>query len=309
MSQPNQYQLLKQRRFAPFFSVQFLGAMNDNVFKNALLILFAFQTVQITTLDSNTLVNLAAGLFILPFFLFSATFGQFADKYEKAHLIQITVLLEALIMAIGAVGFYYRNLALLMSALFLGGVQSALFGPVKYSILPQHLKPEELTGGNGLVEMGTFVAILIGTILGGLLIADRVWGTTWVSIATIAFSCLGFAVSFLIPRSPPPDPNLKINWNPVTETARSLKFARSNRTVFLSMLGISWFWFYGATFLAQFPNYAKDVLGGDEQVVTLMLVLFSIGIGAGSLLCERLSGRKVEIGLVPFGSIGLTVFG
>ncbi len=309
MSQPNQYQLLKQRRFAPFFSVQFLGAMNDNVFKNALLILFAFQTVQITTLESNTLVNLSAGLFILPFFLFSATFGQFADKYEKAHLIQITVLLEALIMAIGAVGFYYRNLALLMSALFLGGVQSALFGPVKYSILPQHLKPEELTGGNGLVEMGTFVAILIGTILGGLLIADRVWGTTWVSIATIAFSCLGFAVSFLIPRSPPPDPNLKINWNPVTETARSLKFARSNRTVFLSMLGISWFWFYGATFLAQFPNYAKDVLGGDEQVVTLMLVLFSIGIGAGSLLCERLSGRKVEIGLVPFGSIGLTVFG
>jgi 1-acyl-sn-glycerol-3-phosphate acyltransferase len=309
MTQPNQYQLLKQRRFAPYFCVQFLGAMNDNVFKNALLILFAFQTTQITTLDSNTLVNLAAGLFILPFFLFSATFGQFADKYEKAHLIQITVLLEALIMAMGAVGFYLRDLTLLMSALFLGGVQSALFGPVKYSILPQHLKREELTGGNGLVEMGTFVAILIGTILGGLLIADRTSGTTWVSITTISFSCLGFAISFLIPRSPPPDPNLKINWNPVTETLGNLKFATRNRTVFLSMLGVSWFWFYGATFLAQFPNYAKDTLGGNEQVVTIMLVLFSIGIGTGSLLCERLSGRKVEIGLVPFGSIGLTLFG
>jgi 1-acyl-sn-glycerol-3-phosphate acyltransferase len=309
MSQPNQYQLLKQRRFAPFFWVQFLGAMNDNVFKNALLILIAFQTASLSTMDSGTLINLAAGLFILPFFLFSATFGQFADKYEKAHLIQVTVLIEAVIMVMGAIGFYLQSITLLMSALFLGGVQSALFGPVKYSILPQHLKPEELTGGNGLVEMGTFVAILIGTILGGLLIADRESGTRWVSIATISFSCLGFAVSFLIPRSPPPAPDLRINWNPVTETAGNLKFARMNRTVFLSMLGISWFWFYGATFLSQFPNYAKDVLGGNEEVVTIMLVLFSIGIGTGSLLCERLSGRKVEIGLVPFGSIGLTLFG
>lgn len=309
MTHPNQYQLLKERRFAPYFCVQFLGAMNDNVFKNALLILFAFQTTQITSLDSNTLINLAAGLFILPFFLFSATFGQFADKYEKAHLIQITVLIEAVIMVMGAVGFYLQSLSLLLSALFLGGVQSALFGPVKYSILPQHLKREELTGGNGLVEMGTFVAILIGTILGGLLIGDRQMGTTWVAIATISFSCLGFAISFLIPRSPPPDPALKINWNPVTETLGNLRFAKKNRTVFLSMLGISWFWFYGATFLSQFPNYAKNVLGGNEQVVTIMLVLFSIGIGVGSLLCERLSGRKVEIGLVPFGSIGLTLFG
>jgi 1-acyl-sn-glycerol-3-phosphate acyltransferase len=309
MSQPNQYQLLKQRRFAPFFWVQFLGAMNDNVFKNALLILIAFQTASLSTMDSGTLINLAAGLFILPFFLFSATFGQFADKYEKAALIQATVLIEAVIMVMGAIGFYLQSITLLMSALFLGGVQSALFGPVKYSILPQHLKPEELTGGNGLVEMGTFVAILIGTILGGLLIADRESGTRWVSIATISFSCLGFAVSFLIPRSPPPAPDLRINWNPVTETAGNLKFARMNRTVFLSMLGISWFWFYGATFLSQFPNYAKDVLGGNEEVVTIMLVLFSIGIGTGSLLCERLSGRKVEIGLVPFGSIGLTLFG
>ncbi|MGH8729004.1 MAG: MFS transporter [Burkholderiales bacterium] len=309
MTQPNQYQLLKERRFAPFFSVQFLGAMNDNVFKNALLILIAFQTASLSSVNSGTLINLAAGLFILPFFLFSATFGQFADKYEKGHLIQITVLIEAVIMVLGAFGFYLKSIELLMSALFLGGVQSALFGPVKYSILPQHLKREELTGGNGLVEMGTFVAILIGTILGGLLIADRESGTTWVSIATISFSCLGFALSFLIPRSPPPVPDLKINWNPVTETARNIKFARTNRTVFLSMVGISWFWFYGATFLSQFPNYAKDVLGGNEQVVTIMLVLFSIGIGAGSLLCERLSGRKVEIGLVPFGSIGLTLFG
>ena len=187
------------------------------------------------------------------------------------------------------------------------GLHSTIFGPVKYSILPQHLKVEELVGGNGLVEMGTFLAILLGTVLGGVLIAQE-RSATLVSIAVIAIACAGYLASRAVPSAPPAAPDLKINWNPFTETWANLQFTRGNRTVFLSVLGISWFWFYGATLLAQFPNYCKDVLGGDEHVATMMLTTFSIGVGAGSLLCERLSGHKVEIGLVPFGSIGLTLF-
>jgi MFS family permease len=195
-----------------------------------------------------------------------------------------------------------------MVALFLMGLQSTLFGPVKYAYLPQHLKAEELMGGNGLVESGTFVAILLGTIMGGLLIGIPSGGAAWVSFATVMLACLGYLLSRGVPHSPAPAPDLKINWNPLTETWANLRFLRTNRTVFLSILGISWFWFYGALFLSQFPNYGKEILGGNEYVVTLLLALFSIGIGAGSLLCERMSGKKVEIGLVPFGSIGLTVF-
>ena len=307
MSQTSQYRLLRERRFLPFFCTQFLGAFNDNVYKNALIILFAFHAAALTTLSSGTLVNLCAGLFILPFFLFSATAGQLADKYDKARIIRYVKLFEIGIMCIGAAGFLYQNLTLLIGALFLMGLHSTVFGPVKYSILPQHLRLEELVGGNGLVEMGTFVAILLGTVLGGLLIAQRN-AASLVSIAVIGIACAGYLSSRGVPSAPAAAPDLKINWNPFTETWANLQFTRGNRTVFLSVLGISWFWFYGATLLAQFPNYCRDVLGCDEHVATVMLTTFSIGVGAGSLLCERLSGRKVEIGLVPFGSIGLTVF-
>lgn len=308
MSGSSQFSLLGERRFAAFFGVQFLGALNDNVYKNALIIMIAFHAVTLTTLDTGLLVNLCAGLFILPFFLFSATAGQLADKYEKSRIIRLVKLLEIGIMVLGAAGFLLQNLVLLMLALFLMGLQSTMFGPVKYAYLPQHLKPEELVGGNGLVEMGTFVAILLGTILGGLLIGIRAGGAIWVAAAVMVLACAGYALSRSVPHSPAPSPDLPVNWNPLTETWANLGFLRTNRTVFLSVLGVSWFWFYGALFLSQFPNYGKDVLGGNEYVVTLLLALFSIGIGAGSLLCERLSGRKVEIGLVPFGSIGLTVF-
>jgi 1-acyl-sn-glycerol-3-phosphate acyltransferase len=308
MSESGQFSLLRERRFAAFFGVQFLGALNDNVYKNALVIMLAFQALHLTTLDSGLLVNLCAGLFILPFFLFSATAGQLADKYEKSRIIRLVKLLEIGIMVMGAAGFITQNLPLLMLALFLMGLQSTMFGPVKYAYLPQHLRPEELVGGNGLVETGTFVAILLGTILGGLLIGIQGSGAAWVSVAVITLAVAGYALSRGVPHSPAPAPDLRINWNPLTETWANLKFLRTNRTVFLSILGVSWFWFYGALFLSQFPNYGKDVLGGNEYVVTLLLALFSIGIGTGSLLCERLSGRKVEIGLVPFGSIGLTVF-
>ena len=307
MSGHSQFELLRERRFLPFFCTQFLGAFNDNVYKNALVIMLAFHAASVTSMSSGMLVNLCAGLFILPFFLFSATAGQLADKYEKSAIIRYVKLFEIVIMVIGSFGFVHKNLSLLIGALFLMGLHSTIFGPVKYSILPQHLKAEEIVGGNGMVEMGTFLAILVGTILGGLLVAQEQFPIL-VSAAVIGTACLGYLASRGIPAAPPAAPELKINWNPLSETWASFKFTKQNRTVFLSVLGISWFWFYGATLLAQFPNYCKDVLGGNEHVATLMLTMFSVGVGAGSLLCERLSGHKVEIGLVPFGSIGLTVF-
>jgi 1-acyl-sn-glycerol-3-phosphate acyltransferase len=308
MSETSQFALLRERRFAPFFGVQFLGALNDNVFKQALVILLAYQTASFTSLSSDVLQNVAQALFILPFFLFSATAGQLADKYEKSRLISVTVAIELVVMALGAVGFFMHSIGLLLAALFLGGVQSALFGPVKYAILPQQLKETELVGGNGLVEMGTSIAILLGMVLGGWLVSRAGWGVAAVAFTTVAISATGLLLSRYIPLAPAADPDLKINWNLFTETWRNFQFMRGNRTVFLSILGISWFWFFGAMFITQFPNLSKNVLAGDEHVVTLLLVVFSIGIGAGSLLCERLSGHKIEIGLVPFGSIGMTLF-
>src|SRR6266853_3907305 len=307
MSQPSQYELLRQRRFLPFFLTQFLGAFNDNVYKNALVILLAFHAASLSRLDANTLSNLAQALFILPFFLFSATAGQIADKLEKSFLIRMVKLAEIAIMALGAMGLYWRNLSLLLAALFLMGLHSTVFGPVKYSYLPQHLKQEEVLGGNGLVEMGTFLAILVGTLLGGYLIAAG--SATPVAVTVVALAALGYLASRWVPDSPAAAPELAINWNPFTETWRILQFMRRDRAVFLSVLGISWFWFLGALYLSQFPVYTKDVLSGKEEVVTVLLALFSVGVGVGSLLCERLSGRRIEIGLVPFGSIGLTLFG
>ena len=308
MGETSQFRLLLERRFAPFFGVQFLGALNDNIFKQALVILLAYQTASFTTMSTDVLQNLAQALFVLPFFLFSATAGQLADKYEKSRLISVTVLIELLVMALGALGFILFNLQLLLVALFLGGVQSALFGPVKYAILPQHLKDTELVGGNGLVETGTAIAILAGMIIGGWMVSETGWGVAAVAVATVAISAAGLALSRLIPLSPAPEPSLEINWNPVTETWRNFRFLRENRTVFLSVLGISWFWYFGATFVTQFPNLSRNILVGDQHIVTLLLIVFSAGIGIGSLLCERLSGHKIEIGLVPFGSIGLTLF-
>src|SRR5262245_40620527 len=307
-SERSQFRLLAERRFGPFFAVQFLGAMNDNVFKQALVILLAYQTASFTSMSSDLLQNLAQALFVLPFFIFSATAGQLADKYEKGKLITVTVVLELAIMVLGAIGLMSTHLVLLLCALFLGGVQSALFGPVKYAILPQHLDETELVGGNGLVEMGTSLAILGGMMLGGWMVTQPGWGVAGVAVLTCALSAAGIVLSRLIPLSPPADPGLRINWNPITETANILRFTARSRTVFLSVLGISWFWFYGALLVTQFPNLSRNVLGAGEAVVTLLLVAFSLGIGLGSLLCERLSGHKVEIGLVPFGSIGLTVF-
>ena len=303
-----QFGLLKTRRFAPFFATQFLGAFNDNLFKNALVVLLTFQAAHWTTLKPELLANLAAGIFILPFFLFSATAGQLADKYDKARLARLVKGLEMLIMGVAAAGFFLTSLPVLMGALFLLGCHSTLFGPVKYAIIPQHLHEEELVGGNALIEAGTFVAILIGTLAGGLL-AGSVEHPAWIAVGGLVFAFAGYLTSRGIPAAPAPAPELKVNLNPLSETWRNIAFARQNRTVFLSILGISWFWLYGALFLAQFPAYAKFVLGGGESTVTLLLATFTVGIGIGSMLCERMSGKHVEIGLVPFGSIGLTLFG
>ncbi len=310
MSQQSQFSLLKQKRFAPYFLTQFLGAFNDNVYKNALIILIAFQANNLlgSSDNSNYLINLSAALFILPFFLFSATAGQLADKFEKSRLIRQVKLLEIGIMALAIIGFYLQNLYFLMGILFLMGIQSTLFGPLKYGILPQHLTTEELIGGNGLVEMGTFLAILLGTIAGGVLIGISEIGHLIVSAIVISIAILGYISSLGIPTAPPVAPQLRINWNPVTETWRSLLFLYQHRLIFLSILAISWFWFFGALYLTQFPNYTRLTLQGNEQVATLLLTLLSLGIGIGSLFCEKLSGHKVEMGLVPFGAIGITLF-
>ena len=303
-----QFELLKQKRFLPFFVTQFLGALNDNIFKNALIILIAFQGAELIEGDADILINVAAALFILPFFLFSATAGQWIDKYEKSKSIRLIKLLEVVIMLIAAFAFIQGYIYLLIALLFFMGAQSTFFGPAKYSYIPQHLKVAELVEGNALVQMGTFVAILVGTIMGGILIAEE-QGRHYVAFCIVLFAIIGYLSSRFVPLTPSLNKDLKINWNVFSETVRNIQFLKTNRTVFLSILGISWFWFLGATYLVQLPNYTKTILGGNEQVVTLLLAVFTIGIGAGSLLCSWLSGKKIEIGLVPLGSIGLTVFG
>lgn len=309
MSKSSQFSLLRQRRFAPFFWTQFFGAFNDNVFKTALLTILTYEALSWTSMDVNLLNNLIPGLFILPFVVFSATAGQLADKFEKSRLARYVKVLEIIIMAVAAAGWMTHTLWLLVLAVVGMGIHSTIFGPVKYAYLPQQLRQDELVGGNGIIEMGTFVGILLGEVLGAVLVVHKPWGIELVAGGTVAIAVIGWLFSRGIPLTPAAEPELKINWNPITETARNLSFSRKNRPVFLAMLANSWFWFYGAIMLAQFPLYAKNYLHGDHSVFVLLLTVFSLGVGAGSLLCERLSGHKVEIGLVPFGAIGLSVFG
>jgi 1-acyl-sn-glycerol-3-phosphate acyltransferase len=304
---PNQFALLKQRRFAPFFWTQFLGAGNDNLFKFALTVMVTYQ-VQLQWLPQAMAGLVISALFILPFLLFSATSGQLADKYDKAKLIRFVKWFELAVMLLAGWGFMQKNVPVLLACVLLMGLHSTLFGPVKFAYMPQHLNERELTGGNGMVEMGTFVAILLGSVAGGLLIALPEIGANCVAAACVGLAVLGRLVAQPIPASPSTDPNLAINWNPVTETWRNLSLASENQVVFRSVLGISWMWFFGSVFLSQFSTFAKDVMHGGEQVASLLLVVFSIGIAIGSLLCEVLSRRHVEIGLVPLGAIGMSLF-
>ena len=309
MRQPSQFSLLPQRRFGPFFWTQFFGAFNDNVFKTALVVILTYDALSWTTMSPAMLNSLIPGLFILPYVVFSATAGQIADKVEKGRLARIVKWLEIAIMLVAGIGWMTHTLWVLIAAVVGMGVHSTLFGPVKYAYLPQHLKSEELVGGNGLVEMGTFVGILLGQVLGAAMVQVKPFGVELVAGATLLFAFVGLVAAWRIPDSPAPEPALRISRNPLAESLRNIAFSRQNRTVFLSMLGNSWFWFYGALVLSQFPIFAKDYLHGDYSVFVLLLTVFSVGVGAGSLLCERLSGHKVEIGLVPFGAIGLSVFG
>ncbi len=309
MSAGSQFDLLRKRRFAPLFWVQFLGAANDNVFKFAFTLLATYGASSWGGVDPRLAGFLIGGLFIAPFVLFSATSGQLADRLEKSWLIRRVKEAEVAIMLVAATGFLLQVPAMLYLTVFLMGLQSTVFGPVKYSYLPQHLDLHEITGGNGLVEMGTFVAILVGTIGGGLLINQfGPHGAAATAAVVLVIAALGRAAAHFVPLSPAADPSLRINWNPFTETAANLRIARTRPAVFNSILGISWLWFFGSVFLTSFTPFAREVLGGDEGVVTFLLAVFSVGIGTGSLVTERLSGRKVEIGLVPLGSIGMTVF-
>ncbi len=308
MSDSSQFSLLGQRRFAPFFGTQFLGALNDNIFRNGLVILITFQGVSVLGMGHTVLANVAAFLFILPFFLFSATAGQLADKYEKSMLMQRIKLLEIGLMTLAAIALLSQQYAILLFVLFLMGCQSTLFGPVKYAYLPQKLHSDELIGGNALVESGTYVAIIVGLIVGVETVDFQSDQQTLLAFTLVGVACVGYLASRQIPKTDAVDAELKINWNAWQETWHIVSFAREEKSVFLSILGISWFWFFGSAMTIQIPAYTADILHGNESVVTTLLVAFAVGVGIGSLLCERMSGRRIELGLVPFGSIGMSLF-
>ena len=308
MNNSSQPSLLTQKRFLPYFITQFLGAFNDNIFKNVLLLFVAFASVDTLPISSNLFINLAAGLFILPFFLFSALAGVLADKYEKSWFIRKVKLLEVVIMSLGAIGFIYESYGILLLLLFLMGTQSAFFGPVKYALLPQQLKTKELVSGNALVETGTFLAILIGT-LGAGIIASEESAKLVAAICIVSFAVLGYVSSCFIPVAPSNAPDLKVKWQPIKLTKATLAIAKKDRPTFQALMSISWFWFLGATYLTQFPNFTKLHLNGTESSVAFLLALFSVGIAIGSLACDKLSNHRIEIGIVPMGSLGISIFG
>lgn len=308
MSGVSQFNLLRTQRFLPLFVTQFLGAFNDNLLKNAVVVLINFHGMKMLGLAPELMIQLTAALFILPFFLFSASSGQICEKYDKAAVARFVKQLEIAIMLVAAAGFWLHNGPILMSTIFLMGIHSTLFGPLKYSVLPQYLQPGELVGGNGLIEMGTFVSIILGQVAGTLLISVDESHMALISMLLLCATA-GYLASRRMLPAPSSIAGMKIDWNFGRQTWQIIHHARQNRVVWLSMLGISWFWFLGAIYLSKLPTYASDVLGGNASVYTLLMTLFSLGVGLGSMFCEKLSGRKVELGLVPFGSIGLCLFG
>jgi len=295
------------RKFWPIFWTQFWGALNDNMFKNAMVILITYKAYSLLGLGVDQMVAVCGGIFILPFFLFSSISGQLADKLPKNKMIIFTKALEVVIMSLGAVGYMTESVLILFVSLFLMGLQSTIFGPAKYSVLPELLDENHIVKGNALVEMGTFLAILIGTIIGGILISLNS-GPLYISIAIIMTSVVGLLCSLKLQKLKAVGPELKIDFNLIRSTMEIVQISRKTRSVFISILGISWFWFFGAILLSIFPIYVKNTLNGDESVVTLFLALFSIGVAIGSVVCEKCSHERVELGLVPFGSIGMSLF-
>jgi acyl-[acyl-carrier-protein]-phospholipid O-acyltransferase/long-chain-fatty-acid--[acyl-carrier-protein] ligase len=302
----NTLNLLKTKRFLPLFITQFFGAFNDNAFKNAFLMWFTYDIALKTGSDASIMLTIAAGLFILPFFLFSATAGQIADKYEKSWITQKIKQLEIILMIGATIFFYLQNVPGLLTILFMMGLHSTFFGPIKYSLLPEHLQDDELISGNGLIEGGTFLSILLGTIFGGIIIRTS-YGVEIFSLFVIVFAIIGWISSRYIPKALTGNPKLKISWNIAKETWKIIGYARKELTVWLSIIGISWFWLIGATFLTQMPVYTKNIINGNETIVTLFLTIFSIGVGIGSVLCNKLLKGKINGRLVPYGSLGITI--
>lgn len=307
MSGHSQFDLLRQRRFLPYFVVQSLGAFNDNVYRQAIIGLLAYMAVGSSQM--GLYANLAPAIFILPYFLFSASAGQIAEKLEKQRLIVITTTMEIVVMSLAAVGFLLQSMPILLLALFGTGLQSTLFGPVKYSILPSVLKPEELTGGNGLVEMGTSLSILVGMIFGGLIFQlAGAHGPQVAAVSVVLMAIAGNLVARRIPKVDAGDPSLAVSWNILRESWRIWQLTRRQLAVRNAVLGVSWFWFVGTVLTAQLPVYAQANLGGTQNLYIFALALFSVGVGIGSMSCEKLSGRTVEIGLVPLGAFGVSAF-
>lgn len=304
----NQFALLKDKRFLPLFITQFLGAFHDNIFKNALVVLLLYGVASSAQADTELLVTLAAGLFVLPFILFSALGGQLADKFQKQKVIRVIKLAEIAIAFLGASALLSGSIYLSLAALFALGAQSAFFGPSKYAILPDHLKTHELIAGNALLNTGTFLAILLGTIAGTVLIT---LGTgVWIVCGLIFFSAiLGYISSRSIPPTEAKAPHLKLDYNPITETFDILRNTFSQRRgVVQSVLGVAWFYFMGGMFMAQFPNFTKHTLGADETVLALFLIIFSLGIALGGLLNNSLLKGRVEAVYVPLAALGITIF-
>lgn len=304
----NQFKLLTQKRFGPFFCTQFLGAFNDNIFRNGLIILLTFKGIEVFGLNASQIANVAGALFILPYFLFSAIAGQIADKYEKSILIKSTKLLEIILMITAAFVLLTENYSFLLFILFLMGFQSSLFGPVKYAYIPQKLKLNELIGGNALVESGTYIAIILGLVVGGLAVSIGQENDYPLASLLLLMAILGYFFSCKIPNTEPTDPTLKINWNIFSEIKKIIGFSKEKDRIFLYIIGISWFWFYGSVITLQIPAYTINILMGDESLTTFLLATFAIGIGIGSLACERLSKNQIELGITPIGAIGLSLF-
>ena len=304
----NQFKLLTQKRFAPFFFTQFLGAFNDNIFRNGLIILLTFKGIEVFGMNASQIANVAGALFILPYFLFSAIAGQIADKYEKSILIKSTKLLEIILMVTATFILITENYSFLLIILFLMGFQSSLFGPVKYAYIPQKLKLNELIGGNALVESGTYIAIILGLVVGGLAVSIGQENDYPLASLLLLMAILGYFFSCKIPSTEPTDPTLKINWNIFSEIKKIIGFSKEKDRIFLYIIGISWFWFYGSVITLQIPAYTINILMGDESLTTFLLATFAIGIGIGSLACERLSKNKIELGITPIGAIGLSLF-
>ena len=299
--------IFRDKKFSPFFWTQFWGAFNDNFFKNALVVLIAFKGIHLMGLNEASLVALAGGLFILPFFIFSPLAGQLADKYEKSHIIRLTKLLEILVMLLAAIAFFFHSYLILMGLLFLMGLQSALFGPVKYSLIPELVRSERLIEGNALVEMGTFLAILLGTIGGGVF-ASFASAELWIGSVLFLVSVIGYGMSRKVPPAPLGDPYLKLQWNPVREYLSLWNLLRSTRILFFSVLAISWFWFFGAGVLSVLPIYVNEYLKANESVLTVFLAMFTLGIGIGSMICEWVFSKKVGFRIVPLSSLAMTLF-